>query len=229
MNKFDLFLIRALESRAMDVHPDPHLLIRIKAEYNQRKEHPKMKSGMKKIIAIAAVLCLLTASCYAAVQYAVIESRSGRNITGFAELADAEKEVGFDAKYVESFANGFRFDCGGTGTNIDAEGAETRFLTISYRNRQKQDLMLHIDTIGSGTNGYFTQVCKFVPQDYQPTAEDLAREKSGELMLSYGTDEIEIQTYESYSWQDGGLFYSLGGFDLNMGEAQLKAMADEIG
>ena len=228
MNKFDLFLIRALENRAMDVHPNPCLLIRIKAEYDQRKEHQKMKFGIKKAIAIIAALCLLTASCYAAVQYAVLESHSNSNITNFSALADTEKELGFDAKYVESFPNGFRFSRGGTGTTINEDGSETRFLTIAYRNGQKQDLMLHIEPLRSGTAGYFTQVCKFVPEDYQPTAEDLAGEKSGEITLSYGNDKIEILTYESYGWQDDDLYYSLAGFDLNMGEEKLASLAAVI-
>lgn len=228
MNEFDLLLIRALESRTMDIHPDPHLRIRIQTQYNQRKEQRKMKFTMKKIIAIAAALCLLLASCYAAVRYAFTESHSYANITDFAALADAAKEVGFDAKYVESFSNGFSFSRGGTGTTINAEGAETRFLTIAYRNRQKQEVMLHIETISSGADGYFTQVCKFVPPDYRPTEEDIAGEKSGEIVLSYGTDKIEIQTWESYRWQDGDLFYSLGGFDLNIGEENLASMAEEI-
>ena len=228
MNDFDFLLRRALQNRAQDAPANPYLLQRIQTEYDQRKEHKKMKITAKRIIAIAAALCLLTASCCAAVQYAFIESHYTADITAYADLADAEKEVGFDAKYVEAFSNGFRFIRGGAGVNIDADGVETEFLSIIYQDDQGRPISLRIEPVLDVADGYSAQLYKVVPPDYRPTAEDAAMEASGEVVLSYGGDEVKTQTCESYYWQDGGLHYCLVGFDLNLGEAKLASMAEEI-
>ena len=228
MNDFDLLLTRALQNRAQDAHPDPYLYRKIQTEYHCRKEARKMKFRTKKIIAIAAALCLLTASCFAAVQYAIVEIHSSADITSYAALEGLEKELGFDAKHVESFSNGFGFERGAIGVTTHTDGSETRLLTISYQNAQGGSISLQVEPILSVEEGYSTQVFKFVPPDYRPTAEDAAMEASGEIVLSYGSDEVENKTFESYAWQDGGLYYSLAGFDLDMGEEKLAAMAAEI-
>ena len=60
------------------------------------------------------------------------------------------------------------------------------------------------------------------------TAEDKEREMSGELIISYGTDEVMESVMEVYSWKDGDLFYSMTADNCNLGEEVMAQMAEEM-
>ena len=72
-----------------------------------------MTFRMKKLAAVAAALCLICMTCYAAVEIGTYESYSTVDIAEYNQLALAEKEAGFEIRCVEAFSNGFKFDRGG--------------------------------------------------------------------------------------------------------------------
>ena len=75
---------------------------------------------------------------------------------------------------------------------------------------------------------YYSYRNKFVPGDYELTEEDKQAEESGELVFSYGTDEVEIMTVQTLSWSDGDMHYSLMQMDGKLSREELIRMAEEI-
>lgn len=242
MRAFDEEIRQALAERVRDVQPSEKMLANVRKEAEQRrKEHKNMKCGMKKILAAAAAVCALSVTCYAAAQLGGVEAHSRNDITKFADLEKAEKTLDMDAKYVESFQNGFSFVRGGTGESqgFDEEGNPMgktyHMLSIDYQNTAGDDVVLMIEDgsayADSGqevADGYTEQTYLLVPPDYTLTAEEQAKKDSGEWVVSYGSAEVELQQMENYSWQEDGIYYSLTASDCGLGEAAMADMAAEI-
>ena len=168
-----------------------------------------MKYSVTKVVATAAVIAALSVTCYAAGQLGSVVSRGTPNMETFAELEKAEKKLGFDAKFVETFENGMTFQSGGTGETygMDKDGNKTgekyKMMTVSYADEKGNKISLNIDG-GSPyadagveeTEGYSTNTYKFVPTDYKLTEADQETEASGELVISCGSEEVEIMQME---------------------------------
>lgn len=240
MKAFEEILKGALEERVKDVTPAAEMLQSVKREAAmRRKETVSMKFGMKKLAVVAAV-CLMSVTCYAAVRFAGAVTHSTQNITRYADLAKAEEKVGFEAKYVEAFQNGFTFYMAGTGETQgydeegNAFGEVYQMLSISYKNEAGDDLSLTVENgdpyadAGEETLGYSSQTFQFMPPDAELTEEAKALQEAGELIVSYGSDEVSVEQMENYTWVDNGLYYSLTASDMNFGESGMKAMAEEI-
>lgn len=241
-NEFDEWMRQALQERVQGVTPSEGMLVRIQTETERRrKETGSMKFGVKKIVAVAAAICALSVTCYAAAQLSGVEGHSRNDITKFADLEKAEEKIGMDAKYVESFRNGFSFVRGGTGETQGLDeagnpmGKTYPMLTIGYQNADGKDLVLsaeggsvYADSGQEVVEGYTEQTYLFVPPDYELTAEEQAKKESGEWVVSYGSAEVELQRVENYSWQAEGMYYTLTALDCDLGEAALAEMAAEI-
>lgn len=238
---FDAGLRTALDSCVRDVQPSDELLVQIHREYQKRKDEYKMKFRTKKLITIAAALCLICASCLAAVQMSSVQSGSGKEITDYRGLAAAAKQIGINAKYVPQFENGFAFHRAGTMSSFaqdaqgNAIGEEYSGLNIGYVDASGRQMMLSIEKgnpfADNGmpvSEGYSSNTYKFVPADYERTDEDRAREAEGGFFISFGNEEVEENQAEHYSWQDDGLYYSLTAFDCGFGEVGMAHMAQEI-
>lgn len=242
MKEFDTLMKRALAEKVRDVEPSAEMLANIRKEAEERrKETGSMKFNMKKTVAAVAVICAMSVTCYAAGQLGSVVGHGTPNIETFAGLEKAEKKVGFDAKYVETFTNGLTFLYGGTGETqgLDEEGnpmgKKYKTMTVTYGNEEGRKVTLGIDGgspyVDAGVEeavGYSTDTYMFVPPDYEVTEEDRAKEAAGELVISYGSEEVEIMQMEYYGWEDEGLYYSLVGFDYGFGEDAMAQMAAEI-
>lgn len=68
----------------------------------------------------------------------------------------------------------------------------------------------------------------FVPPDYQPTDEEKKQERAGELAISYGSDEVENRQFQSVSWTQDSVEYSLYGFDTGLDSEEMLSMAAEL-
>ncbi len=238
---FDMLLRRALAEQAEKIEPSADLLERVKREANAKKREERGFMKMRKFVAAAAVVCLMGVTCYGAGLFGGVSVGTSNDITDFAKLEKAEDKLGFDAKYVESFANGFVFENGGTGKTQGQDedgnpmGEKYGTMTVSYKNAKGDSVLLSIDGgnpyADAGvetTEGYSADLFKFVPSDYEKTAEDIQKEAAGELYISYGSEKVELVEMESYFWEDGGLYYCLTASDCGLGEAELAAMAAEI-
>lgn len=242
MREFDRLMKQALERKVRDVRPSEQMLANIRKETDEkRKETGFMKMNMKKMVTAAAVICALSVTCYAAGQLSSVVSHNGPDIETFAELEKAEKKLGFDAKFVETFGNGMTFQNGGTGETygMDEDGNKTgekyKMMTVSYADEKGNKVSLNIDGgspyADAGVEeavGYSTETYKFVPTDYELTEEDKEKEAAGEWVISCGSEEVEMMQMEYYGWNDNGIYYSLVGFDCGFGEEAMAQMAAEI-
>ena len=242
MKDFDKLMKQALEEKVRNVEPSCDLLANIRREVDEkRKETGFMKFYMKKIVAVAAVVCAFSATCYAAGQLGSVTSSSTCDIKTFAAMEKAEKKLGFDAKFVETFENGMTFQNGGTGETQGQDedgnpmGEKYKTMTISYANEDGDSVCLLIDG-GSPyadagvetTEGYSKNTFLFLPNETALTEEYKAMQDAGEIYISYGTDEEQWKEIEDYSWEDDGVYYSLTASDCSLGEAALAEMAAEI-
>lgn len=240
--QFDWMMKRALEEKAREIEPSAQMLAEIKREAAaKRKENGyQMKFGMKKLAAVAAV-CLLSVTCYAASQLGSVRASSKMDIYTLEELEESLEGLDFDVKYVEGFSNGMKFQRGGIGEtqgldeNGNRMGEVYQMLTVDYADADGRKVSLameggnHFVDVGEESEmGYRADTYKFVPTDYEKTAEDLEKEAAGELYISYGTDEVEINEMEYYGWEEDGVYYSLVSFDCGFGEAEMAQMADEV-
>ncbi|WP_394267006.1 hypothetical protein [Anaerotignum sp.] len=237
-DELDAMIQKAMEKRTEHLKADPMMLERIKREAasRERKERISMKLFTAKRIAVIAVVCFASVTCYAAVRLSGVEASTSMNITSYAQVEKAEEKVGFDMKTVETFSNGFTFVNGGTGEmygqdeNGNNVGEPYALMALSYEKEGKTLVVTAQDgnPYPDAGQGYSSQLYKFVPEGYELTAEDQEREASGELIISYGTDEVMETAMEIYSWKDGDLFYSMTAENCDLGEDTMAQMAAQM-
>ena len=239
---FDNKIRHTLQQYAEQIEPSADLLGRIKtkAYLYEKKERKAMKLFTPKKLVVAAILCVASVSCYAAIQLGGVESHSYISCDSYADLGKEEEKVGFDIKSVETFSNGFTFRDAATGfTNaLDTEGnpygKKYALLSISYEKDGKiavltgEDGNIYADAGQGVPEGYSVQAHKFVPPDYTLTEEDKQREAAGEIAISYGSEEVEENVVESYFWEDAEVAYTLTVFDSDLGEAGMQQMVEEV-
>lgn len=238
---FDLLIQRSLHEETADLQPSEDMLLNIRREADRRKkEKNDMTFKMKKLVVIAAALCLICMTCYAAVEIGNYESHSTVDVVNYNQLSLAEKEAGFEFKRVESFSNGFKFGFGGVNesSKSDKDGnliGEAKGINLAYVNDEGKHVALFVMEKSFYENGgealpagYSSDTYKFVPEDYQLTDEDKRMMEEGDFFVSYGSGEVEINEMENYYWEDGGLVYGLLASDCGLGEDGLAAMAQEI-
>jgi len=240
-DRFDFLLRRSLHEETADLQPSEDMLRNIRREADRRKkEKNDMTFKMKRLMALAAALCLICMTCYAAVEIGIYESYSTVDFAEYNQLSLAEKEAGFEFERVESFSNGFKFISGGVNESSrnDKDGnliVEAKGINLAYVNDEGQYVALMVEPkcfYENGTEalpaGYSCDTYKFVPEDYQLTDEDKRMMEEGDFFVSYGSDGVEINEMEHYYWEDGVLVYSLLASDCGLGEDGLAAMAREI-
>ena len=242
MKEFDRLMKQMLAEKVQGVEPSEQMLVNIRREAEERrKETGFMKFNVKRMAAVAAVICALSVTCYGAMQLGSVVASSTPDIKTFAELEKAEKKLDFDAKYVETFANGMTFQYGGTGETqgLDEEGnpmGETyKTMTVSYGDEKGNNVILMIDGgnpyADAGVEeeeGYSCNTFLFLPNEDALTEEYKAMRDAGEIFVSYGTADVEWNEMENYSWEDNGVYYSLTAADCGFGEEAMAAMAAEI-
>lgn len=242
MKDFDRMMKEALSEKVRDVEPSEELLANIRTEAEERrKETGSMKMNMKKMVTAVAAVCALSVTCYAAGQLDGVVSSGTPDIETFAGLEKAEKKLDFDAKYVETFANGMTFQYGGTGEtqgmdeNGNPMGETYKTMTVTYGDAAGNRVSLNIDG-GSPyadagmetTEGYSSDTYLFLPNEDALTEEYKAMQDAGEIYISYGTQDVEWMEMEFYGWEDDGVYYSLVASDCGFGEEAMAAMAAEV-
>ncbi len=215
----------------------------------QEKERKTMKSKKIFVAAIAAALCLTTATCFAFGKIGSFEGHSYRAGDEFPSITKMEQVLNVHPNMVENFSNGFQFTHYSVGeeSSRDENGVmlETKpRVSLQYENDAKQWIALDIRPVFTGevfgnkkataitygdiTLYYFVQHHKFVPVNYEVTPEDQARMDAGELAMGYGADTVEECDMTNISWVEDGMYYSLIGQDLDLDEDDMVQMATEV-
>ena len=223
----------------------------------KEKELEKMKRvNVKKTVLIAAAIAVvMSATAFAGGRMITGYIGSSSSIPQYTAIPDEktmQKDFGFGFRAVEAFSNGYRFQDAVKGKQKRmGEGDEVieqnRQFICEYSNGTKK-ISLFVDAgtpyegnelspipgktkIGEyrGTEIYETSYRnKVVPADYQLTDEDEKAEESGELIFSYGSDEVELHQVASVMWRMNDLNCSLLMMDNDIEQSELLTMVQEI-
>ena len=223
----------------------------------QIKEEQTMKKRdwkIKKVLAAAAAMCILgSAAAMAAGNFTSFESRSFQEdvFTEYSQIAEKAEEyqVPFAVKGPETFRNGFSFREGMPiyESGLDEEGNRTELATaisLTYCKEGMADVTLSQsqaaagleEGLGQGTEYadgdityYYSQEhYKFVPPSYELSEEEKIVVEAGDLIISYGTDQVEERQVSSVSWISDGVLYILQSFDTELTEDEMVEMAREV-
>lgn len=254
--KMDDYMKRLFKEQTDHVEASAELKDRIDQSIDKKKGVINMKKqNMKKWIAAAAGLCLLAPTMlYAGGKITTYVSSSDSKdyieSTSWDDFSKLEKKTGVDVDLPEKFFNGYQFkkmntmaidgkdDAGNTMSSI-------KQLTVTYENAKgiklncdmnqiipeeenEQTTPVQEQKIGDITVQYYNDTYKFVPADYEETAEDKAMQEKDNFYLSYGSNEIEMKQYSYAKWEKDGVSYLLGGFDNGLSGDELIQMAAEI-
>lgn len=198
----------------------------------------------------AAVVMLLSVTVIAA--NIILGGRGGHssNIPSYYSIPSKDtilKDTGIAPSIPESFSSGFVFDSGYIMYNedFDTEGdsvQEYKGLQFDYK-KNEEKITLFIDAAMAGVQVkdpdvtksykssellYYSYINKLVPPDYKPTAEDQQAERDGSVVLSYGTEKIEMHHVQGIAWEYQGLNYELLAMDIDISEDTLFEMAKEM-
>lgn len=209
------------------------------------------KFNMKKavIATVAAVMVFGTlAVASGGVKFISSHSSVIPDYTEYADLSTAENSVGVITNAPEAFSNGYRF----SGINIVDNSYENEeyntidsFHSISIRYKNGSDSLTYdvdprpldasyknrsTDTIEeNGITYYYNELhSKWVPGDYQPTAEEKAQVEAGTLNIGYGVSEIFYSDSKSITWEKDGNTHELFCMDVDISKDALLNMALEI-
>lgn len=249
---FDHEIKKILDERVENIYVSDNLKGKIDKEIMniENKEVFNMKHlSIKKVaIAVAAVSLFTSTAVFAGskmTSYYVSHSSAIPEYTSFSDIEKIEKDLKWNVDAIENFSNGYTFD---SIDLIDVQRVEDEDIADTFKQlsiRYKKDnssINLIIDKyMESSTsrepdetfeyNGinfsYCTDHYKFVPADYKLTDEDIENDKKDNYYISYGSSEVEEETYSYIKWQKDGLNYSLNGFDLNNSD-EIFEMAKEI-
>ena len=246
-------LKEALAQECEDITASRDLKERIDAEILERQKEADMKhfSVKKLIIGVAAGCFLISGGVFAAGHAVTLSTHSylGDRYKSFSDLDKAEAKLGYQVDAVETFENGYRFK---SMSVTDVQGEDEsgnavytfKSMDIHYGRGGDPSISVYIEKpvetqvrkqepqavrqVGDITVYYDTQIYKFVPPNYELTEEDKAKQESGELAISYGSDKVQVQTCHNVTWYKDGIFYNILGFDVNISAEEMLDMAEEI-
>lgn len=256
-NDLDRDIASALQQRAKQIEVSEKtrqdILAKIETLEGANVVMKPMKKSRKLVMAVAAA-CILT--CTTAVAASGFFGMTGHNILGSETYSlqtaqeKTEKTLGFAPIIPESFAGEFKFASShesqwqGTDEAGNPIGEFYDMVTITYEDKNSNERLDYIideysldrdDRLFSATkeiNGvtvyYYSYVQKIVPPDYQPTAEDEAKQAAGGFNLAYGGDQVEEHVIQSVFWKTADGTYEIMGSDVSLTADELLAMAEEV-
>lgn len=214
----------------------------------------KMKQfKLKKVIILAAACCLMigTVSIASSGIISYVGGHSSANgEKDFTKLEKLENEAGFNIKALENYENGYTFsqmvicDMADYDEN-DNEVAKYKGISIEYEKEGEAGLTIdaeeeihvhHEDerepddtlTINGIEVKYFVDTYKWVPEDYELTAEDEANMERNDYFISYGTDDVSENQVSYVIWVQDGVQYIINNIYGKTEPDVLFRMAQEL-
>lgn len=196
------------------------------------------------IVAIAAVMACLT-TAFAAGGLGGWHSMHTDEFYNVYNSAPIAEELGFAPALIDSFENGYSFVKGTAADNqitADDGSIKEEFKSVMFTYEKDGDELWFsqdrsdsvivdkgelMDTVDGIDIYYYGYTNKIVPEDYQMTEEDMAAEKSGELVFSWGSDEVMLMEIRSVQWKADGIAYMLMQMDGELTADELTGMAKE--
>jgi len=205
----------------------------------------------KIMVAFCALFCLSCAGVMAAGSISgggwVSHAGQDYRFSDFAQAAAVAAHLDYTPQYVESLG-GFAFAEGHITymQRLDENGQRMSHiyqdLYLEYADAASGESLTLVTSIAPQSDNpdeasrqfdgitvfYKTQPYKFVPADYELSAADRAGLADGSLEISVGTDKVEQTLNASLSWTQDGVHYLLFGWDLNLSEDEMFALAADF-
>ena len=221
---------------------------RIDSSYSERKI--KIMKSKRKIFVIAAAAALVL-GVTAFASSGLVKTWYGHSwgVPKYSSLPTAEQcmdEIGYTPVLIDSFENGYTFQSGTVISNdLRDEGNNSieKFKSLSFRyekagdtvdisqkkyNNESEpsgDVIAAVDGVDIYYSSYTN---KSVPPNYEMTAEDERAKESGDLVFSWGSDQVEITKVQSVSFEKDDIHYNLLQTDGKLSADELAHMAEEI-
>ena len=216
----------------------------------ERRKRPMLKSKKLRTVLIAAIAVMaLSVSAFAASGVIASWNSHSRSRPEYETLPTAEqtvKDAGYAAKLIKEFSNGYAFHEGSLVDNdfVDEGGHNVenfKSFTFTYakdgdevyfsQDKFDSELGEASGDVAATVDGidvtYFSYNNKLVPPDYKLSDEEKAAEEAGELIFSYGSDEVTTQVVQCVFWQEGNIHYTFTQMDGALSAEELVAMAAE--
>lgn len=210
----------------------------------QTKTH---RSTSKRFVTILVAACLVMS--LGIVAYAAVTSGwfAGRDT----EIAPTNtqqfiSEAGFEPIRIYSFRNGYTYVgskvIDNQITNAENNGVQT-FKSALFEYKKNGDLLYfnqdnstqNPNAFGSLMENYngtelwfYSYTNKFVPDGYEMTALEKDAEEKGDLIITYGAEEVFSAEVRSISWHADGMNCNLTQMDGTLSAEELCTMAKEI-
>lgn len=250
---FEERIRQALSAEADRVRPSGQELTRLKASVHQRieEESGMRRFNIKKTVAAAAAICVIgsiTAAAAGRLMVTISHSDWRDAVYEYGQMEEMGREMGLEAGLPETFSNGYAF-ANALPVEMEAEDEggnpvdAGKSLSVSYEKEGEPELTVNVEKdalagdygdgaqaveIGGVTAYYSVNNCLFVPADYELTEAEEKEARENGLVVSYGTDEVIRQTWQSISWVQDGQSYSMGIFDGGMTKEDMVQMAGEV-
>ncbi len=218
-----------------------------------------IRASMKRIISCALAAVLILALGVSAYAIWGVPRSTGTHLmpktaeyTGLSDLPKIEKDVGFPVTVPERFSNGYVFSAlrvdghAVFGENNEVlmeyyavhavyskDGAPELSLELcpllEYEGKSDTPAPGEKRTVSGVTVGLSLDHYKVVPEDYEKTEDDFAREAAGHYYVSFGSDEIEERDMAFAEFSLGDVIYVLMDMSASAGSFDtLSQMAREI-
>lgn len=236
----DRFILEAFAEKTSPISP---------IEFRQKKNSPIFNwRSSKRLIAIVAIAAAFLIGTTA---FAIGIFASGWFSGKVAEFEQSStqqfiREEGYKPIHIQSFSNGYIYSRGHVLENQinDAElGVVDTFKSTTFEYEKNGDLLYftqeksgfpvnQFGTLFESYKGielwYYSYINKFVPDGYEMSEEEKEAESRGELIITYGPEEISSVRVSSLSWCVDGINYNLMQTDGKLSAEELCRMAREI-
>lgn len=209
--------------------------------------------NMKKAVILAAACCLLVGTVGVASSGKITTLVSGfyhKEYKDFGQLKEAQANAGFNIKAVEGFQNGYAFYdmCVDNTKGLDEDGntlEQYKEIHIGYKKAGEDDLSFYTQPavfaheegrraadLTTDINGievkYYVDTYKWVPADYELTAQDEENLKRDDYYISVGADRVSENKVACVVWFQDGVKYSILNVHGATSSEVLFEMAEEI-
>ena len=189
------------------------------------------KTKKRIVVLAAAVIMALGITAFAATGIISNWYSSSSSIPDYRTLPSAEqvkKDIGYDVILIESFSNGYSFslltvkgeavydenfevekEFYGVHVDYTKDGSPNRYLDLSPIPGTDRPEPTELRVINGASVRLNLDHYKIVPEDYQETDEDRAREAGGHYYISYGSENVMEFDMASACFEINGVEYIL--------------------
>lgn len=219
-------------------------ILTLSPDYEERTSTVMKSKRIVSIIAIAAVFaCLATA--FAAGGLGGWFSGTEKVYDTLPSEAQYIEDVGYAPVLIECFENGYAYKTGqvmnnevydnageitdtfkGTMFSYEKDGDEVFFSQDKLQSDIVPQGSVVADVDGCKVY-YYSYTNMFVPEDYELSEEEKAAEESGEVIFSYGSDEVMECTVQSAQWAEDDIQFVLMQMNGKLSADELVDMAKE--